>query len=298
MINPPKLNNTILEKLYSNNVISNDDLTEILTFDKTLLTQDCHAIINFCSIYYDTMEHDFDDDDYVSYNLLIYALFLLKEIDAKDQLQLILDILHWSEEKLDYWFHDIFTEFYWVFVYHFGILEIDKLVHFLKQKNLESFSKEQVAQAIYQIYLHNPYSATIISDYWTELLEFYNCLPKEDEIVDEIYFSFFIMYISQPNEHQLQLIKNLYEKDFIDYSMNGDFKEFYKISEPKREIKSIFEVNNDFINYENENDEGHSNFFEELKNLKLEPFITDKKINRNDPCPCGSGKKYKKCCLS
>ncbi len=22
-----------------------------------------------------------------------------------------------------------------------------------------------------------------------------------------------------------------------------------------------------------------------------------KKIRRNDPCPCGSGKKYKKCCL-
>ncbi|MBP9521733.1 MAG: SEC-C domain-containing protein [Enterococcus sp.] len=21
------------------------------------------------------------------------------------------------------------------------------------------------------------------------------------------------------------------------------------------------------------------------------------KIGRNDPCPCGSGKKYKKCCL-
>jgi preprotein translocase subunit SecA len=24
---------------------------------------------------------------------------------------------------------------------------------------------------------------------------------------------------------------------------------------------------------------------------------TRKKIGRNDPCPCGSGKKYKKCCL-
>lgn len=23
-----------------------------------------------------------------------------------------------------------------------------------------------------------------------------------------------------------------------------------------------------------------------------------KKIGRNDPCPCGSGKKYKKCCLN
>jgi uncharacterized protein YchJ len=24
---------------------------------------------------------------------------------------------------------------------------------------------------------------------------------------------------------------------------------------------------------------------------------TDKKVGRNDPCPCGSGKKYKKCCM-
>jgi len=24
----------------------------------------------------------------------------------------------------------------------------------------------------------------------------------------------------------------------------------------------------------------------------------NKKISRNDPCPCGSGKKYKKCCIS
>jgi uncharacterized protein YecA (UPF0149 family) len=22
----------------------------------------------------------------------------------------------------------------------------------------------------------------------------------------------------------------------------------------------------------------------------------EKKVGRNDPCPCGSGKKYKKCC--
>jgi len=27
-----------------------------------------------------------------------------------------------------------------------------------------------------------------------------------------------------------------------------------------------------------------------------EPNETSKKIGRNDPCPCGSGKKYKKCC--
>jgi len=26
------------------------------------------------------------------------------------------------------------------------------------------------------------------------------------------------------------------------------------------------------------------------------PMIAENKVGRNDPCPCGSGKKYKKCC--
>ena len=30
----------------------------------------------------------------------------------------------------------------------------------------------------------------------------------------------------------------------------------------------------------------------------LEPIVNDNKIGRNEPCLCGSGKKYKKCCLS
>lgn len=27
------------------------------------------------------------------------------------------------------------------------------------------------------------------------------------------------------------------------------------------------------------------------------PVPSEPKVGRNDPCPCGSGKKYKKCCL-
>ncbi|HAM51467.1 MAG TPA: hypothetical protein DCP92_12545 [Nitrospiraceae bacterium] len=32
------------------------------------------------------------------------------------------------------------------------------------------------------------------------------------------------------------------------------------------------------------------------KALKRSEPIRSEKIGRNDPCPCGSGKKYKKCC--
>jgi SWIM/SEC-C metal-binding protein len=31
--------------------------------------------------------------------------------------------------------------------------------------------------------------------------------------------------------------------------------------------------------------------------LSREPARTAPKIGRNDPCPCGSGKKFKKCCV-
>jgi len=32
------------------------------------------------------------------------------------------------------------------------------------------------------------------------------------------------------------------------------------------------------------------------KTEKVEPIQADKQPGRNDPCPCGSGRKYKKCC--
>jgi|TARA_R100000030_G_scaffold91717_1_gene76963 peptide deformylase len=31
---------------------------------------------------------------------------------------------------------------------------------------------------------------------------------------------------------------------------------------------------------------------------KPEPIISKKSVGRNEPCPCGSGKKYKKCCIN
>jgi preprotein translocase subunit SecA len=38
-----------------------------------------------------------------------------------------------------------------------------------------------------------------------------------------------------------------------------------------------------------------SPFFHHV-NKHIEPVRNEPKVGRNDPCPCGSGKKYKKCC--
>jgi SEC-C motif domain protein len=43
-------------------------------------------------------------------------------------------------------------------------------------------------------------------------------------------------------------------------------------------------------------DETNGWYFLEEANRKPEPVVKGRQPGRNDPCPCGSGKKYKKCC--
>jgi hypothetical protein len=43
-----------------------------------------------------------------------------------------------------------------------------------------------------------------------------------------------------------------------------------------------------------DDDAGDSDDIEYLNNV--EPYRAPPKVGRNAPCPCGSGKKYKKCC--
>lgn len=42
---------------------------------------------------------------------------------------------------------------------------------------------------------------------------------------------------------------------------------------------------------------GTTNWNKRLEEPVQQPYVwNNPKIGRNDPCPCGSGKKYKKCC--
>ena len=63
-----------------------------------------------------------------------------------------------------------------------------------------------------------------------------------------------------------------------------------------KELKSVFEENGWKYTIELEPDKP-----EDIKDLDillnpLKTKIAEKKVGRNEPCPCGSGKKYKKCC--
>ena len=74
------------------------------------------------------------------------------------------------------------------------------------------------------------------------------------------------------------------EKQLADYVGKEDEDKWYQQQLDKLEesIKE-WEMNDDGL-------------FDEFTVPKQTPVIKEKKIYPNDPCPCGSGKKYKKWC--
>lgn len=62
------------------------------------------------------------------------------------------------------------------------------------------------------------------------------------------------------------------------------------------EVAALFEENGWKYTIELEPDKPEDIFDLERLLNPPEPKIAEKKVGRNEPCPCGSGKKYKKCC--
>ena len=84
-------------------------------------------------------------------------------------------------------------------------------------------------------------------------------------------------------------------KDVVSTLMKGHIPtqdpEQVKEAQRRRQVdmSNLRTSKSDFSQYSNTGGGGQD------KNQKTEPVRVDKKIGRNDPCPCGSGKKYKQC---
>ena len=89
--------------------------------------------------------------------------------------------------------------------------------------------------------------------------------------------------------------KLVYLEELIDRYYLGD-KDEEKLQEERQSAASITSTSIDRSAIDGMNIEGESNPQNASEN-KPQPIKNDgPKVGRNDPCPCGSGKKYKNCC--
>jgi len=87
----------------------------------------------------------------------------------------------------------------------------------------------------------------------------------------------------------IETIRDVFERDCVDIEIPGDIEDV-EIALGLRSKRDTPAPNYNFLPPE------MTQTLERL--LELEESKSDApKVGRNDPCPCGSGKKYKKCCL-
>jgi len=112
---------------------------------------------------------------------------------------------------------------------------------------------------------------------------------KKCEGYDETYNAFLISYLTDLKAIEvIEIITEAFNKGLVDLSVCGDLEEI-ELELGLRTERSTLRPNFGLFNFMKDD--------EEL--LFPKPKINGTpKIGRNDSCPCGSGKKYKKCCLT
>ena len=96
--------------------------------------------------------------------------------------------------------------------------------------------------------------------------------------------AFIVLFLTDLNGVEaLNEIQEAYDAGCVDLSVQGDFEDVeirlgfkrYR-TKPKVDLAELDRIRND---------------------LPAPTPVKRKKVGRNEPCPCGSGKKYKKCCI-
>jgi len=254
-----------------------------------------------------------------------HALMLLAELRMEESLPLILEVLRMADDDLYYWFGDLSLEEFWAIVLWCGQHQISALVEFIKDAGVpNNFMRSLAVETLGQLVFHFPERRAEILKTLGDLLAYFNQLETFDETdlnpATEVTNTLADLEVRE----YLPAIQELYEKDRVDEFVRGDWEmyleEFGDIYNSKRPLWTRYrEWLNTRGKYWLEMEAENERYALEAEKRRLEKVEKDEnrrlkedkqkallqmhqlvgggpKIGRNDPCPCGSGKKYKKCC--
>jgi hypothetical protein len=124
----------------------------------------------------------------------------------------------------------------------------------------------------------------------SECIDFLVNQLKDHAEQDNSYNGFLILYLTELKAiDSIDIIAEAFHIDTVDLTVMGDFEDV----EIALELKTERTTPPPKLGFFDHNDEGYFAPVEKVTQV----VRSSPKIGRNDPCPCGSGKKYKKCCL-
>jgi len=220
----------------------------------------------------------------------VHAIHILAIMKSDSAMDLLLDVLRYYGEDLG----DLLTEVVPSLLYSFGTKSIDRQMLFVSDETLEAFVRGAGISSLTALMRDDPSRLKDYKEFLTNLL--FGSIEETVSTMaaDEL--------ASLRDPSVLPDIYKAYEQDRIDTSfcpineleatVNGEFREMDE-EDVRRNTKDPLE------HFSRKNIEHLYTMQTPLPDNETPPDIPPmkkKKIGRNEPCPCGSGIKYKKCC--
>lgn len=225
-----------------------------------------------------------------SYGLSFYALYLLSQFREQRAFPIYLQILTLDEDCLDMVLGDALTETMPNVLYSAFNGDIVALQAVIADDTLEPFARDAALRALGGILRDGMYAREDAVSFFRERLSALGSGENE-----ELFGALLVKQIADNGLYELaEDVREVYRQEKIDLEFEGDFDDFFD---------DLFHETQDFhavkvIEDTAEELSTWACFAREPKAGKpTMKELLSWNVGRNDPCPCGSGKKFKKCCL-
>ena len=244
------------------------------------------------------------------YFLHTYAMYLLAEFREKRAFPLLIKLLRLSEAEMDYVLGGTLTEgFSRILFSTFDEENIEMLTSVIEDNELYEWGRLSAVDAYGLLIMEGIVSSEAGISYLRALIN--DKLPSDDS---ELVFTGIVGCVIDAELVELiPEVRLLYDDGKVDEHVYGKYDGFIDSFFGRERSKASYMSDTiselgwwacfkKEVRERPEHSEGYLNsMFEEMeKEVSQRKVITRKakKVGRNDPCPCESGKKYKKCCIN
>jgi hypothetical protein len=223
----------------------------------------------------------------------IHALHLLGGMKTTEALQALIATLRDRGEDIGDWL----TEDMPSILANFGTSAVEPLKAMIPDDSLDDFVRGAASTALVVIaYNHTEYRGPVI--------KLFRQIVKEANVkrAEELNYTFITLIVDDLAElkdpEAFEDIKQAFENELIDefFIDFDDIQRIYGTSD--KDMHYHRHEKDPMDHFSQKNIERLYKISYGTKKKQTKKYqVTKKKIGRNDPCPCGSGNKYKKCCL-
>ena len=301
---PTDFENPYINMLYLyNNSINRDILHQIIELPRESVIRDLGKILIDSVANLDFYKENYDVNSTFA---PLHALSLLSVMQAEEALDTLFKILRQDEKYYDFWYGVIITENFWQFIYGMGQNRLERLKDFIFEPNRYRYARIAVCTVLKYLAYHQPERKDEILKWYQEALQNMLDHQNDTDVFDHfVYRSLFGDLINIAGREHLQLVLPLYVDSLVEERERlSVFDIKVRLSKPLSEVMirpvhatvdQYYDMWEKWFRNDKSSKQASKRDFAAQNNTKDTPAT---KTGRNDPCPCGSGKKFKKCCAS